>query len=101
MNALKTLHGEIATRAYERLADHYDISEITYRAEEAEADFINPEGWLQMTVLNYSSDDKPSCYLFLNHYNKQHGDNYERILAEGTPEQLYAAINKLIEGKTA
>nr|DAG02331.1 MAG TPA: hypothetical protein [Myoviridae sp. ctRci5] len=99
MNALKTLHGEIATRAYERLADHYAKSEITYRTEETEAAFYQPEGWLDMSILHYCNDGKSSCFLYL--YTDQSNFYREIILSKGTPEQLEAAINKLIEGKKA
>ncbi|WP_455001556.1 hypothetical protein [Cardiobacterium hominis] len=101
MNALKTLHGEIMTRVCERLADCYHVSKVTYEAEEANAKFTEKEGegWLEMTIYAHYGREKLQCYL--SRYGTRRGGDYKNLLTNGTPEQLYAAINKLIEGKTA
>ena len=101
MNALKTLHGEIMTRVCERLADCYHVSKVTYEAEEAKAKFKEQrgEGWLEMTIHNYGNRGNLKCYL--SRYGNRRGGDYKSLLSGGTPEQLYAAINKLIEGKKA
>ena len=101
MNALKTLHGEIMTRVCEHLADCYHVSKVTYEAEEANAKFKEQrgEGWLEMAIHNYGNRGNLKCYL--SRYGNRRGGDYKSLLSGGTPEQLYAAINKLIEGKKA
>jgi hypothetical protein len=100
MNAMKTLHGEIMTRVYERLADCYHVSKVTHEVEEANAKFTEREGegegWLEMTIYNYYGRGKLQCYLRRYSYTDRRGANCENLLTNGTPEQLYAAINKLI-----
>lgn len=101
MNALKTLHGEIMTRVCEHLADCYHVSKVTYEAEEAKAKFTEQEGegWVEMTIHNYSNRGNLKCYL--SRYGNRRGGDYKSLLTNGTPEQLCAAIDKLIEGKKA
>lgn len=104
MNALKTLHGEIMTRVCERLADHYCTIKITYMADEAHVSFTEWKGGLlEISVIHYrdhyGSYSGPHCYL--RHYTDRRGASYENLLTNGTPEQLEAAIDKLIEGKKA
>lgn len=100
MNALKTLHGSIATRHYERLADYYHTSKISYEAEEVFAKFKEREGgWVELSILHYYNNGELRC--FLRRYTDRRGTNSETLLAEGSPEDLEAAIDKLIEGKKA
>lgn len=101
MNALKTLHGSIITPICERLADHYCTIKITYRADQAHVSFSEWEGGLlEIAVLHYrdhyGSNSGPHCYLRRYSYTDRRGANCENLLTNGTPEQLYAAINKLI-----
>ena len=50
-----------------------------------------------MTIHNYSNRGNLKCYL--SRYGNRRGGDYKSLLTNGTPEQLCAAINKLIEGK--
>lgn len=101
MNALKTLHGEIMTRVCERLSEKYHIIKVAYDAEKTEARFDEMEGdaWVEMAIHNHYGRGNLQCYL--NRYGNRRGGDYKSLLSGGTPEQLYAAINKLIEGKKA
>ena len=99
MNALKTLHGEAMTRICEHLAGHYHVIRVAYGVEKVEARFDETEGdgWVEIDIHSHYGRGNLQCYL--NRYGNRRGGDYKSLLSGGTPEQLYAAINKLIEGK--
>lgn len=86
MNALKTPHGEAMTRVCEYLDWHYHIIKVAYGVEKAEARFDETEGdgWVEMTIHNYSNSGNLKCYL--SRYGNRRGGDYKNLLTNGTAE---------------